>query len=191
MTAALFTLAGALVGMLGTLAAELVRARRDDRKLWREEFRSTCAALASEVSRLRDISHELRRAPEDAQLRRDAQQAHSQARALQEKLRLISTSVQTQEAGRQLIHHVYYQWRASQGGKADFWKARKGLDDWLTKFYVAARAELGLDSSIVYEDPSGGLPVPSVVSKTAGALPPQPTHPERPEGSPPMTGGGF
>lgn len=167
MTAALFTLAGALVGMLGTLATELVRGRRDERKLWREEFRSTCAALASEVSRLRDISHELRKMPEDAQLQRDAHQAHSQARALQEKLRLISTSVQTQQAGRQLIHHVYYQWRATQGGKADFWKARAGLDEWLTKFYMAARTELGLDSSVVYEDPSEGLPVPGVISKEA------------------------
>ena len=170
MTAALFTLAGALVGMLGTLATELVRGRRDDRKLWREELRSTCASLASEVSRLRDISHELRDTPDDAQLRRDAREAHSRARAWQEKLRLTSTSVQTQEAGRQLIHHVYYQWRATQGGKADFWQARKGLDEWLTKFYVAARAELGLDGSTVYEDPSERLPVPGAVSRKAPSV---------------------
>ncbi|MEV4313316.1 hypothetical protein [Actinocrispum sp. NPDC049592] len=169
MTAALFTLAGALVGMLGTLATELVRGRRDDRKLWREELRSTCATLASEVSRLRDISHELSRTPDDSQLQRDARQAHSQARALQERLRLISKSVETQEAGRQLIHHVYHQWRATQGGAADFWEARRGLDEWLTKFYVAARAELGLDSSSVYEDPSERLPVPGVIGEKAAA----------------------
>ena len=180
MMAALFTLAGALVGMLGTLAAELVRGRRDDRKLWREEFRTTCAALASEVSRLRDISHELRKTPDDAQLQRDAQEAHSQARALQEKLRLTATSVRTQEAGRQLIHHVYYQWRATQGGKADFWQARRGLDEWLTKFYVAARTELGLDSSIVYEDPSERLPVPGVNGKKAKAEPPPSANPGAP-----------
>ncbi len=187
MTTALFTLAGALVGMLGTLATELVRGRRDDRKLWREEFRSTCAALASEVSRLRDISHELGKAPDDSQLQRDARAAHSQARALQEKLRLISTSVATQEAGRQLIHHAYHQWRATQGGNADFWAARRGLDEWLTKFYVAARAELGLDSSSVYEDPSERLPVPGAISKNAGtgAIPAKP-HPEN-LGEPPST----
>lgn len=160
MTEALFTLAGALVGMLGAFATELVRGRRDDRNSWREEFRSTCAALTSEVSRLRDISHDLRNSPDDAQLRSDARQAHSQARAAQEALRLVSTSVRTQEAGRQLIHHAYYQWRATQGGPADFWAARRGLDEWLTKFYVAARTELGLDSSAVYEDSSERLPVP-------------------------------
>jgi hypothetical protein len=162
MTAALFTLAGALVGMLGTLAAEFVRGRRDDRKLWREEFRATCASLAGEVSRLRDISHELRNAPDDDQLRRDAHEAHSRARAAQEKLRLIARSVRTQEAGRQLIHHVYHQWRATQGGRADFWQARRALDEWLTKFYAAARTELGLDGTAVYEDPSERLPVPGV-----------------------------
>jgi hypothetical protein len=190
MTAALFTLAGAIVGMLGTLATELVRGRRDDHKLWREEFRSTCANLASEVSRLRDISHELRKDSSDARLRRDAHEAHSQARALQEKLRLISKTVQTQEAGRQLIHHVYYQWRAAEGGGADFWQARRGLDEWLTKFYVAARSELGLDGSTVYEDPPEKLPVPGGISKNsaAGAIPAGPP-PENPEGPPSTTGG--
>lgn len=173
MTAALFTLAGALVGMLGTLAAELVRGRRDDRKLWLEEFRSTCAGLTSEVSRLQDISHELRGVPDDVQLRRAAHEAHSRARAMYEKLRLISKSVRTQEAGRQLIHHAYYQWRATQGGKADFWQARRGLDEWLTKFYVAARTELGLDSSVVYDDVSVRLPVPGVTpAENPGGVPP-------------------
>lgn len=166
MTAALFTLAGALVGMLGASANELVRGQRDDRKLWREEFRSTCAALTSEVSRLRDLSHELRKTPDDPQLQRDAHEAHSKARALQEKLRLISKSVHTQEAGRHLIHHAYYQWRSTQGENADFWQARKRLDEWLTKFYTAARAELGLKSSLVYQDPPDGLPVPRAIGST-------------------------
>ena len=161
MTAALFTLAGTLVGILGTLGTELIRGRRDDRKAWREDFRSTCAALASEVSRLRDISHELRKTPSDAQLQRDAQEAHTGARALQEKLRLVSRSVRTQEAARQLIHYAYHQWRSTQGGRADFWLARRGVDEWLTTFYTAARDELGLDSSVVFSD-SARLPVPGV-----------------------------
>lgn len=160
MTEALFTLAGAIVGMLGSFVTELVRGRRDDRKLWREELRATCAALASEISRLRDLSHELRASPHDATVRRDAQETHARARALLEKLRLTSTSVQTQEAGRQMIHHVYYQWRATQGGKTDFWVAQQGLVEWQAKFYAAARAELDLDGSALYEDPPEGLPLP-------------------------------
>lgn len=160
MSAAFFALGGALIGVLGTVLTELVRGRRDDRKVWRAELRSVCADLASEVSRLQDISHELRRSPEDAQLQHVAREVHSKARAMQERLRLTSASVATQEAGRWLIHCVYYQWMATQGGKGDFWQARKGVHEWLTKLYVEARKELGLEGSSVYKDPPGGLPIP-------------------------------
>jgi hypothetical protein len=159
-SAALFALSGAIIGVLGTVLTELTRGRRDDRKLWREELRSVCANLASEVSRLQDISHELRRSPEDAQLQRTAREVHSKARAMQERLRLTSTSVATQEAGRWAIHCVYYQWMSAQGGKGDFWQARKGVHEWLTKLYVEARKELGLGSASVYKDPPSGLPIP-------------------------------
>jgi hypothetical protein len=160
MSAALFTLAGTIVGILGTTMTEFIRGRRDDKKTWREQLRSTCADLIGEVSKLRDLSHELKKSPEDAALRIAAQDAHSRARALQEKLRLISKSVPTQEAGRHLIHYAYYQWRSTQGGKADFWAARRGVDEWLSTLYAEARKELGLDSASVYQDPPDGLPVP-------------------------------
>jgi hypothetical protein len=160
MSAALFALAGAFIGVLGTVLTELVRGRRDDRKFWRTELRSVCADLATEVSRLQDISHALRRSPEDADLQRAAREAHSRARAMQERLRLTSASVATQEAGRWLIHCVYYQWMSTQGGKGDFWQARKGVHEWMTKLYVEARTELGLEGSSVYKDPPNGLPVP-------------------------------
>ena len=160
MTAALFTLAGTLVGVLSTLAVELVRGRREDRTVRRDDLRSVCAELASEVSRLRDLSHELYRSRNDESLRRAAAETHSRARALWERLRLTSSSVTTQEAGRWLIHCAYHQWRSTQGDPGDFWEARRGLDSWLTRFYAASREELGLRGQDVYEDPPSGLPVP-------------------------------
>lgn len=160
MSAALFALAGTLVGVLGTVLTEYVRNRREDQKLWREEFRSVCAEFSYEVSRFQDLSHELYRSPDDAELQRTALEAHARSRALQERLRLTSKSLATQEAGRWLIHCAYYQWRSTQGGKGDFWQARSKFGTWLTKFYVEARNELGLDSSTVYEDPPEGLPIP-------------------------------
>jgi hypothetical protein len=163
MTVALFTLAGALVGVLGTVLTELVRGRREDRRAWRDDLRSVCVELGSQVSQMRDLSHELQRTPEDADLRRAAQETHRKARAAQELLRLTSRSIETQEAARWLIHGAYYQWRATQGGRGDFWAARRTVDEWLTRFYAAAREELGLAGSQVYEDPSGGLPVPGAV----------------------------
>jgi hypothetical protein len=158
--AALFALGGALIGVLGTVITEFARGRRDNQQLWREEFRSVCADLAGEVSHLQDLSHELRKTPEDTQIQRTAQDVHSKVGALQERLRLTSKSVPTQEAARWLQHCAYYQWRATQGGKGDFWEARDGVKTWLTKFYVEARKELGLPSSAVYQDPPEGLPVP-------------------------------
>jgi hypothetical protein len=160
MAAALFALAGALIGVLGTVLTELVRSRSNDRKLQQEQLRSVCADLATEVIRLQDISHELRKSPEDVQLQNTAQEAHSRAHAMQERLRLTSKSAATQEAGRWLLHCVYYQWRSTQGGPGEFWQAREGVHEWLTKLHVEARKELGLGDSAVYKDPPGGLPIP-------------------------------
>jgi hypothetical protein len=160
MTAALFTLAGTLVGVLSTLAVELVRSRHENRKALRDDLRSVCAELASEVSRLRDLSHELYRSPDDDYLQRAAKETHSRARALWERLRLTSSSVTTQEAARWLIHCAYHQWRCTQGDPGDFWESRRGLDSWLTKFYAASREELGLRGQDVYDDPPSGLPIP-------------------------------
>jgi hypothetical protein len=160
MTAALFTLAGALVGVLGTVLTELVRNRHADRRLWREELTSVCTDLTTQISELRDLSHELKKRPNDSDLQRAAQQAHTKARAAQERLRLTSRSLDTQEAGRWLIHGAYYQWRSTQGGPGDFWQSRKVVDERLIQLYTAAREELGLGGSPVYEDPVDGLPVP-------------------------------
>lgn len=162
MSQALFALAGAIVGVLGTALTTWVGARHEERRIWREALRSVVANLASEVSLLRDLSHQLRRDPDDQNLQQAAEQAHTRARGFQEQLRLTSSSVATQEAGRWLVHSAYHQWRATQGGHSDFWASRKTLDAWLTKLYIAARKELGLAAAMVYEDPEDGLPIPGM-----------------------------
>jgi hypothetical protein len=165
MSQAFFAIAGTIVGVLGTALTALVGARYEERKAWRESLRSVVADLASEVSLLRDLSHQLRRDPENPGLRQAAEDAHTRARGFQEQLRLTSRSVTTQEAGRWLLHSAYYQWRATQGGPSDFWESRKSLDKWLTKLHIEARKELGLNASEVYEDPDGGLPIPGAAGK--------------------------
>src|SRR5262249_8052202 len=74
--------------------------------------------------------------------------------------------VSPRRAGRRLIRCVYYQWRSTQGGPGEFWQARENAHEWLTKLYVAARKELGLGDSSVYQDPPGGLPIPGGNGKT-------------------------
>jgi hypothetical protein len=159
-SAAWFALDGALIGVLGTVLTELARGRRDDRKLWREEFRSVCAEFVSEVSRLQDLSHALRKSPGDSEIQRAALDAHSRLRGLQNRLQLTSRSEPTQEAARWLLHCDYYLWKSTQGGKGEFWEAQAGIHTWLAEFYLEARKELGLGSSPAYQEPPDGLPIP-------------------------------
>jgi hypothetical protein len=160
MSQALFALAGAFVGVLGTVLTALVSGRHEERRIWHETLRSIVASLTSEVSLLRDLSHQLHWDPEDPDLRRAAEQAHTRARSFQEQLRLTSRSTATQEAARWLVHCAYHQWKVTQGGRGDFWEARRALDRWLTRLYIETRKELGLGASGVYEDPDGALPIP-------------------------------
>jgi hypothetical protein len=160
LSAAWFALGGAFIGVLGTVLTDLARGRRDDRKLWREELRTVCAEFVGEVAHLESFSHELRRSPDDSQLQRAAQEAQSRVVGLQDRIRLTSKSVSTQEAARWLVHCSYWQWRSTQGGRGDFWQAQEDIHIWLVKFYVAARKELGLEGSAVYQDPPEGLPIP-------------------------------
>lgn len=160
MSAAWFALGGALIGVLGSVLTGFASGRREDRKLWREELRTVCAEFVGAVADLENLSHELRRSSDDSQLQRAAQEAQSRVGGLHDRLRLTSKSVSTQEAARWLVHCGYYQWRSTQGGRGDFWQAQEGIRTWLAKFYVAARKELGLESSPVYQDPPEGLPIP-------------------------------
>jgi hypothetical protein len=164
MSQALFAVGGAVLGVLSTLVTELVRSRGQDRSAWRQELRSVCVAFAEEITRLRDLSYELRRTPEDPDLRKAATDAHTRARGLMERLRLTSDSPATQEAARWLVHCAYHQWQATQGGPGDFAAAQAALDDWLEKMLVRARRELGLDGDRIFAEPRERLPIPGAAS---------------------------
>lgn len=162
MSAALFAIAGTIIGIAGSILTTLVRARHEEHRIWREALRSVCANFTTEIIHLRGLSNQLRDAPDDEELQRAAHETHSRARSLQEQLRITSKSKEAQEAGRWLIHNAYWLWRSTQGdARADFLEARASLDGWLPKFYKEVRKELGLGTSDVYEDPQGGLPIPA------------------------------
>ena len=131
----------------------------------------------SEVAHIQDLSHELRRSPDDPEVRRAAQETHSRLRALQDRLRLTSKSVATQEAARRLQRYSYYQWRSTIGGRGEFWSAHEEIRTWLTAFNVAAREELGLAGSSVYQDPPEGFPIPGDRPRSAAESEADPAAP--------------
>ncbi len=161
MAAAFFALAGALIGVVGTLLTALVGARREERRTRTATLRQACAEFLTEASRFRDLSHELHVEPERADLREAAVDAHIRTRASYARLRLTSESVATQEAGRWLLHYGYWQWQAAIGGPADFREAQRLGDEWTMTLFLSARRELGLRRAAdVFMEPAGGLPVP-------------------------------
>ncbi|WP_041832558.1 hypothetical protein [Actinoplanes sp. N902-109] len=162
MAAAFFALAGALIGVAGTLLTALVGARREERRARTDSVRRACIEFLAEVGRLRDLSHELHAEPGRADLREATAGAHISARASYARLRLTSETLATQEAGRWLLHYGYWQWQAAIGNRADFREAQRLGDEWTTTLVVAARRELGLSNADdVFAPPAEGLPVPT------------------------------
>ena len=65
MSEAWFALAGALVGVLGTLASDHLRGRREERATQRALIRSACADFTSAIARIRSLAFDLRDNPSD------------------------------------------------------------------------------------------------------------------------------
>jgi len=161
MSEALFALAGAVLGVLGTIATEMTRARREDRRTHRGALRLVCANFTTAITRMRQLSKLLRHDPDDNGLRAQVQEAHDDAQMHYERLRLTADSLAAQEAGRHVLHHSYWHWKAAEGRQIDPSKhsgSHRVIDEWLVRLYVEVRRELGLaQATNVYEDPAGGI----------------------------------
>ena len=159
MSAAFFALAGALIGVFGTLATESLRARGEKSRARTETTRTVCTDFATEISRLRDLSHEMNEHPDNADLRRETTDAHVRARGAFHRLLLTSGSVKTQEASRMLLHCAYWQWQAALGGPNDYAAAQDLGDEWRSKLFIEARKELGVPrATALFDQPPGGPP---------------------------------
>ncbi len=162
MSEAYFALAGALVVVFGTLATESLRARREESRARTGTLRAVCTEFISETSRLCDLSHEMREHPDDSELRRSTTDAHVRARGGFNGLLLASESVETQAAGRMLLHCAYWQWQAALGGPNDYMAAQQLGDKWRAQLLLEARKELGLRrAAALFNEPVGGPPIPT------------------------------
>ena len=160
MTAAIFALVGTLVGILGTLAVELTRSRAENMRVRREALRLASADFTAAVSRIINLVLEFK-APD--KLRIDLMyEGHREARVGYERLRLISSSREVQEAGRHVIRYAYGLVREAQALPRRDDELDRGprllLNDWLITFYIEVRREIGIPRpENIYREPDGWL----------------------------------
>jgi hypothetical protein len=144
---ALFALAGTALGIVGTLLADLVRARKDDGRDRREQLRSACVDLTTALVEIRQ-AYWGRAYGEDEPVRRASlQRAHDAARANYERLRLSTSSLAVQEEARFALRYAYGLLRQFEGLPPRPDELEVGpidqLDDRLVRLYAAVRRELG------------------------------------------------
>ena len=112
---ALFALAGTTLGIGGTLLADLVRSRNDDRRERREQLRSACVEFTTALVEIRQ-AHWGRAYGENQEVRRAAlQRAHDVARTGYERLRLSTSSLTVQEEARFALRYAYGLLRQFEG----------------------------------------------------------------------------
>ena len=162
MTAAIFALAGTLLGILGTLVVEAQRGRLGDDRARRAALRLTAADFADAVIRMKELTFQSMDTPRDESTWKAAHQTHAEARAQYERLRFVTNSRGVQKAGR---HVLRYSWGIML--KAAGHPPRDDERDsdpvilsynWLLDFYAAVRRDLGLPRpDDVYREPEEWL----------------------------------
>jgi hypothetical protein len=162
MPAALYALAGTIVGVLGTVLVDAIRSRRDEHSRSKEGLRTVTSDLTAQVARVRRYTLRAIQGPgERDDLRPQFEAAFAEARACYERLLITAESIAIQEAARHVIHYTYWMTELACGNMADFDEAHVAMLDWSLKLYTEVRRELGLKSpASVYADPPGGLPRP-------------------------------
>lgn len=166
MTAALFALAGTLIGVIGSTMADIIREKRDLRRRNQDELRSICSDLTSQLGRIRRCLFMLQSDPKNEDLWRLVDSAHTEARALYERLLITSELTATQEAARHVTDSAFSMMQARRAQSDDYQAHREEFGEWLEKLYVSVRRELGLRSPTnIYTqslynrlDPQSGLP---------------------------------
>jgi hypothetical protein len=161
MVAAIFALIGAALGVLGTLITETVRARAEGNRVHQETLRLTCADFTSALTRMRELSINITYSRDSASWE-SIDEATLEARIQYERLRLVSTSVEVQKAGRHALRYTYGVVRQAAGKlPRDDEQASTPLilaNEWQLRLYAAVREELNLPSaSDVYREPEKWL----------------------------------
>lgn len=172
MPAALYALVGTVIGVLGAVLADTVRARRDTRRVSREALRVVCSDFTAQLTRARrncQINHGPE-GPLDQETWQQLQITFTEARTYYERMLITASSVAIQEAARNALHFTYWMWRLARTEGSGFRDAEAQALGWSKKLYTEVRRELGIkDAGNVYEDPPGGLPKPGGDQRERGS----------------------
>ena len=184
MVTAVFALIGAALGVLGTLATELSRSRVENIRSRREALRLICADFTSAVARMRELAIDLAKGPEDPAIMASIRAAHVDAWTYFERLRLTSTSYDTQKACRRTLRYAYGIVRQAGGGPPREDERERGAlvlyHESLLDLTVAVRHELGLPrADDVYREPDEWLG--PLLKKNDDGTRPIPRYPIIPE----------
>jgi hypothetical protein len=147
MTAAIFALAGTVLGVLGTLAVELVHARTENLQARREALRLACADFTTAIALTRNLAIEVMKGPGGNELTISLNEAHREARAHYERLRLTAASLEVQTSGRRVLRYAYGLLRQAEGKPPREDERDRGpllmLHDSLIALYAGVRREIG------------------------------------------------
>lgn len=165
MSEAIFALAGTALGIIGTLAVDLIGYQREAHSLKKSALRAACVEFMAAIEQLRHLAYELHRDLSDEDLRSRTLETHMQARAAYERLRLTASSVRTQEAGRYVLRYAYGLLRLVHGRDRREDEQDKHpiqlLAEWHTVLLTEVRRELGFeDAESLYVEPREWMTFP-------------------------------
>ena len=158
MAAAIFALAGALIGALSAFGVELVRARVENKRLRQEALRLTCADFAAAVSHMWNLALELKEKPADNKLASSFLETFSEARMHFERLRLTTASYGVQKEARYVLRYAYGLLREKKGLPPRDDERESGpfmmLQHSLIKLVEEVRREIGIShADEVFQEP--------------------------------------
>jgi hypothetical protein len=169
MSEALFALAGALIGVLGGVLTAAFGAHTEDRRANREALRAVSTDFTTAIARVRRLSIEIQRDPDNPSLAPRVEDALTEARAGYERLRLTSESYSAQEAARHLVHFSNLMFWSARKRREGFEDAHTEFHRWSERLYEEIRRELGVRRPThIYTDPIEGLPNPTARSGSGG-----------------------
>lgn len=146
---AFFALAGTALGILGTLVTDVWRARKDDLRDRRQRLRDACIDFTVALVRMRQAYWG--RGYDDDTRRAAMRDAHDEARAQYERLRLVTSSLRVQEEARYALRYAYGLLRQLDGHppREDEVEpsALDQIEDRLVRLFTEVRRELGVPRS--------------------------------------------